>query len=79
MITKLHIEKFRGFQNVDCELGSQITAIAGQNGTQKTVLLGLLSQPFSITDSENPMKGEIPLCGGNYKSAFADKFKFSEC
>lgn len=77
MIQKLHIEKFRGFQNVDCELGSQITAIAGQNGTQKTVLLGILSQPFSLTDGENPMKGETPLCGGNYKSAFADKFKFS--
>lgn len=77
MIQKLHIEKFRGFQNVDCTLGSQITAIAGQNGTQKTVLLGILSQPFSITDGENPMKGETPLCGGNYKSAFADKFKFS--
>lgn len=77
MIQKLHIERFRGFQNVDCTLGSQITAIAGQNGTQKTVLLGILSQPFSITDGENPMKGETPLCGGNYKSAFADKFKFS--
>jgi len=77
MIQKLHIEKFRGFQNVDCELGSQITAIAGQNGTQKTVLLGILSQPFAITDNSNPMKGESPLCGGNYKSAFADKFKFS--
>ena len=77
MIQKLHIEKFRGFQNVDCELGSQITAIAGQNGTQKTVLLGILSQPFSLTDGENPMKGETPLCGGNYKSAFGDKFKFS--
>ena len=77
MIQKLHIEKFRGFHNVDCELGSQITAIAGQNGTQKTILLGILSQPFSITDSDNPMKGEIPLCGGNYKSAFGDKFKFS--
>ena len=77
MIQKLHIERFRGFKNVDCELGSQITAIAGQNGTQKTVLLGILSQPFSITDDENPMKGEVPLCGGNYKSAFADKFKFS--
>lgn len=77
MINKLHIERFRGFQNVDCELGSQITVIAGQNGTQKTVLLGILSQPFSITDSDNPMKGELPLCGGNYKSAFGDKFKFS--
>lgn len=50
MITKLHIEKFCGFQNIDCDLGSQITAIVGQNGTQKTVLLGLLSQPFSIKD-----------------------------
>lgn len=77
MIQKLHIEKFRGFQGVDCELGSQITAIAGQNGTQKTVLLGILSQPFSITDKDNPMISEVPLCGGNYKSAFADKFKFS--
>lgn len=77
MIRKLHIEKFRGFQKIDCELGSQITAIAGQNGTQKTILLGILSQPFSLTDGDNAMKGEIPLCGGNYKSAFADKFKFS--
>lgn len=77
MIQKLHIERFRGFQDVDCELGSQVTVIAGRNGTQKTVLLGILSQPFSITDDENPMKGETPLCGGNYKSAFADKFKFS--
>lgn len=77
MIQKLHIERFRGFQDIDCELGSQVTVIAGRNGTQKTVLLGILSQPFSITDDENPMKGETPLCGGNYKSAFADKFKFS--
>lgn len=77
MIQKLHIERFRGFQDVTCDLGSQITAIAGQNGTQKTVLLGMLTQPFAITDANNPMKGESPLCGGNYKSAFADKFKFS--
>lgn len=77
MIKKIHIEKFRGFHNVECELGSQITVIAGQNGTQKTVLLGMLSQPFSITDDTNPMKGETPLCGGNYKSQFGDKFKFS--
>ena len=77
MINKLHIEKFRGFRNIDCDLGSLITVIAGQNGTQKTVLLGMLSQPFAITDKDNPMINERPLCGGNYKSAFQDKFKFS--
>lgn len=78
MIKKIDIAKFRGFENVSFELGSQLTAIAGLNGTQKTTLLGLLSQPFSITKPQHPMKGEKPLCGGNYKSAFSEKFKLSE-
>lgn len=34
-ITHIHIERFRGFQNEDFEVGSLLTAIAGQNGTQK--------------------------------------------
>ena len=77
MINKVHIERFRGFHNIEIELGSHLTVIAGQNGTQKTVLLGIITQPFSITDVDNPMKNESPLCGGNYKSQFSDKFKFS--
>lgn len=77
-IKELHIEKFRGFKNVEFELGSQVTIIAGQNGTQKTTLLGILSQCFSITSAENPLKGEAPLCGGSYKSAFSEKFKLSD-
>ena len=76
-ITKILIEKFRGFQNVEFELGSHITVIAGQNGTQKTTLLGMLTQPFTITDKDNPMYGEKPLSGGSFKSAFSDKFKLS--
>lgn len=39
LIKKVHIKKFRGFTDQEFELGSQLTAIAGQNGTQKTVLL----------------------------------------
>ena len=78
IINSISIKKFRGFQDVYFELGSQLTVIAGQNGTQKTTLLGMLSQPFSITDTENPLFGENPLCGGNFKSAFAEKFKLSE-
>lgn len=77
IIEKINIHKFRGFENQEFTLGSQITIIAGQNGTQKTTILGLLTQPFTITDKENPMYGEKPLCGGNFKSAFSEKFKLS--
>ena len=78
IIKKISIKNFRGFKNVEFELGSHLTVISGQNGTQKTTILGMLSQPFSITDKENPMSNEKPLCGGSFKSAFSDKFKFSK-
>lgn len=78
LIKKINIEKFRGFNNIEFELGENITVIAGQNGTQKTTILGLLSQPFSITDKTNPIFVEKPLCGGNYKSSFSEKFKLSK-
>lgn len=78
IINKIHIKKFRGFQDVEFELGKYITVISGQNGTQKTTILGMLSQSFAITDDDNPMKNEKPLSGGNYVSSFADKFKISE-
>ena len=78
IISKIHIKKFRGFQDVEFELGKFITVISGQNGTQKTTILGMLSQSFSLKVEEHPMKDEKPLCGGNYISSFADKFKLSE-
>src|SRR5690606_10190542 len=77
-IKSVHVKKFRGFSDVSFGLGNNLTAIAGQNGTQKTTLLGILSQPFTITDKENPLYGEKPLCGGNYKSLFSEKFKLSD-
>ncbi|MDO6440217.1 AAA family ATPase [Cyclobacterium sp. 1_MG-2023] len=78
IIKSIHIKKFRGFNDVRFELGANLTVIAGQNGTQKTTLLGIISQPFTITDKENPLYGEKPLCGGNYKSLFSEKFKLSD-
>lgn len=77
IVKKLFVEKFRGFNQIEFQLGKSITVIAGQNGTQKTTLLGLISQPFTITESTNPMKGEKPLSGGSYKSGFSEKFKLS--
>jgi AAA15 family ATPase/GTPase len=78
IINKVHVKKFRGFDNITFQPGSALTVIAGQNGTQKTTLIGMLSQPFSITDTGHAMFGEKPLCGGNYRSSFADKFKLSD-
>lgn len=78
MITKsVDVQKFRGFENTHIELGKNITLIAGKNGTQKTTLLGILSQPFSLKKHPT-MKNETPLCGGNYISSFADKFRLSK-
>ena len=76
-ISKININKFRAFRNQEFKVGSQITAIAGQNGTQKSTLLGMITQVFTITDKKSPLFGESPLCGGNYKSAFQDKFRLS--
>jgi len=78
IILKSKIKKFRGFENVELDLGSQLTVIAGQNGTQKTTILGILTQPFTITDPSNPMIKEKPLSGGTFKSAFSEKFKLSD-
>lgn len=77
IINKIHINRFRGFNNTEFSLGKYITLIAGQNGTQKSTLLGLLTQPFTITDKDNPLQKEKPLSGGNFKSSFSDKFRLS--
>ena len=62
LITKVHVEKFRGFHNQDFEVGSMLTAIAGQNGTQKSTLLGSITQTFTLGKDKNPMGSEKPLC-----------------
>ncbi len=78
IIDSIHIKRFRGFNDVQFQLGKNLTVIAGQNGTQKTTILGIISQPFTITNEGNPIYGEKPLCGGNYKSLFSEKFKLSK-
>ncbi|MEZ8011677.1 AAA family ATPase [Vibrio splendidus] len=77
IINKVHIEKFRGFKDVQFSLGDYVTLIAGQNGTQKSTLLGILSQTFTIPTKDHPFSDEKPLIGGTYRSSFSDKFKLS--
>lgn len=76
MLKEIKIHKYRGFRDVSFKIGAQLTVIAGQNGTQKTTLLGMLTQMFTL-DPKTPMGSEKPLVGGNYRSDFINKFKFS--
>lgn len=77
IIEHLHVKKFRAFDDVGFPLGKQLTLIAGQNGTQKTTVLGILTQAFTI-GKDSPLNGAKPLCGGTYRSMFSDKFKLSD-
>jgi AAA15 family ATPase/GTPase len=77
IIREIHIEKFRAFRKVSFKLGRLVTAIAGRNATQKTTVLGMIGQPFSITQENNPMFGCKTIDGYDFKSQFGEKFKFS--
>lgn len=76
IIKSIHIEKFRGFQNLDIQLDKDVVAIAGQNGTQKTTLLGMLAQ--SVTVTKKPFNVSRTIDGDSFKTDMRTKFKFSE-
>lgn len=76
IIKEIEIEKFRAFSNVSFSLGKRITAIAGRNATQKTTVLGMIGQPFTIS-KDHPMYGCKTVDGYNFRSQFREKFKIS--
>ena len=76
-ITRIKIAKFRGIENQSADIGKLITFVVGRNGTQKSTLLGMLSQTFTVKKT-NPMAKEKPLSGGNYRSNFNEKFRLSD-
>lgn len=77
IIKTIEIEKFRSFENVSFHLGRRITAISGRNATQKTTVLGMIGQPFTISSKEHTMYGCKTIDGYNFRSQFKDKFKIS--
>ena len=78
IIKRVEIEKFRALKDISFELGNNLTAIAGKNGTLKTTILGIIGQPFSLEDENNPMHGEKTIDGYNFRSQFSEKFKLSK-
>lgn len=74
-ITKLNIENFRHLKNLnDIKIGEKITIIAGENGTGKSCLLGLIGHVFSFRDKKKIIKSidNKPL-----ESQFSEVFRFS--
>lgn len=47
-VTLLKIKTFRRFNDIEIPFGPNVTLVAGQNGTSKSTLLGMLAQPFSF-------------------------------
>ena len=76
IIKSVQIEKFRAFESASFSLGKCITAISGRNATQKTTLLGMIGQPFTIS-KDHPMYGCKTIDGYNFRSQFKEKFKIS--
>lgn len=77
VIREIEIEKFRAFQSASFALGKRITAISGRNATQKTTVLGMIGQPFTISSKDHPMYGCKTIDGYNFRSQFKEKFKIS--
>lgn len=76
IIKSVEIEEFRAFENASFTLGKRITAISGRNATQKTTVLGMIGQPFTIS-KDHPMYGCKTIDGYNFRSQFKEKFKIS--
>lgn len=77
IIESIEIEKFRAIENLSLKIGKNITAIARRNATLKTTLLGMLGQPFTISNN-HPMYGCTTIDGYNFRSQFKEKFKISK-
>ena len=53
-IKSLKILQFRTFaSDTEIQIGKNITLIAGQNGTAKSTILGMICQPLGFSKSES--------------------------
>lgn len=66
----IEIAKFRNITNMVIPLGQYITVLAGQNGTSKSTILGMLGQPFGLASAKT-------IFGKSCKTKFTDIFKLS--
>lgn len=68
--SKLIIEKFRNYRNVEFELGKHITVISGQNGVGKSSILSLVASGSGLNKTSK--------IGGNFQPEFTEFFNVDE-
>lgn len=66
-VTKLSLGDFRLFNNAEIYIGGKVTAIAGNNGTGKSTVLGILA-------NSSQLKGKKTLLGKPYRGEFSELF-----
>ncbi len=69
-IKGIEIARFRAMHDLEIELGRLVTVIAGQNGTSKSTILGMLGQPFGLRDKQT-------IFGKSFSTKFTDIFNMS--
>jgi ABC-type taurine transport system ATPase subunit len=75
-VKKIKIEKFRHLQNVNVSVGNLVTAIAGQNGTGKSSILGLTGHIFSFREKDGTIKYKT-IEGKPFETQFSEIFRLS--
>ncbi len=67
---RLFIEDFRQFENCEVVIGKKLTAVAGNNGTGKSTILGLLA-------NSSQLPGKKTYIGKAFRGEFAELFSGS--
>jgi len=57
-LKSIHIVKFRDIENLEFNFGKKLTLIAGQNGTMKSSILGLIGGPFDFEKKVKKIEGK---------------------
>jgi predicted ATPase len=67
---RLFIEDFRQFRNCEIVIGNKLTAVAGNNGTGKSTILGLLA-------NSSQLSGKKTYIGKTFRGEFSELFSGS--
>lgn len=68
---KLHINKFRHLGQLELKFGERLTAIAGQNGTGKSSVLGLIGHVFTFPKEYKTLNNKP------FTTEYSEIFRFS--
>lgn len=69
-VTRLYIEDFRQFKDCEIVIGNKLTAIAGNNGTGKSTILGLLANSSQLSKKKT-------YIGKAFRGEFSELFSGS--